>query len=289
MKMTIDSLPDLMIEPFVRDALNEDLGRGGDITSAALVPVDQVWKGVLAAREDGVIAGLDAARLAFLLYDKDVHFKTKHRDGDRVMAGEKIAHIEGRARSILASERTALNFLSHLSGVATATRRLVEAVRPYKAKICCTRKTTPNLRLLEKQAVRAGGGVNHRMGLDDAFLIKDNHIVICGGIEKAVMTARKSASHMRQIEVEVDTLDQLQAIMGLPALDLHIDAVLLDNMDPATLAKAVTMVGGRFVTEASGRVTLDRVAAIAATGVDLISVGWITHSAPILDFGLDSV
>lgn len=275
-------LSDIQIEPFVRSALLEDLGRGGDITSQALILADKRWHAALVAREAGVVAGLDLARLSFQVMDKAITWQPLHEDGDRVQAGDELAAIEGFAHAILGAERTALNFLSHLSGIASATHKLVEAVPPYKTKICCTRKTTPLLRSLEKYAVRVGGGVNHRFGLDDAILIKDNHIAVCGGVVDAVRSARASIGHMTKIEVEVDTLDQLQLL-----LDQEIDAVLLDNMTPEMMKEAVAMVDGRFVLEASGKVSLDNIAAIAATGVDMISVGWITHSAPILDIGLD--
>ncbi len=282
--MRLIPLPDMMIETLVRDALHEDLGRGGDVTSAALIPEKTMWKAALRARGTGVVAGLDAARLSFCLLDSSVSFESKKNDGDGVSSGDVLALVSGPARSLLAAERTALNFLSHLSGVASLTRKFVDATAPHKARLCCTRKTTPLLRVLEKYAVRAGGGVNHRMGLDDAILIKDNHIAVCGGVEKAVRAAQEAKGHMLKIEIEVDTLAQLEDVLELP-----VDAVLLDNMKPPLLAQAVSMVGGRFITEASGNVTLDNVASIAATGVDVISVGSLTHSAPILDIGLDSV
>jgi nicotinate-nucleotide pyrophosphorylase (carboxylating) len=262
--------------------LLEDLGRAGDITTNAIVPPHQKWKGVLVARQKGVLAGLDVARMVFRLIDAEVRFTPKKKDGDVLKPGDVLAIMSGSAASIVTAERVALNFLSHMCGVATATRQLVDAVKPHKAKICCTRKTTPGLRALEKYAVRAGGGNNHRFGLDDAVLIKDNHIAIAGSISKAVTAARADIGHLVNIEVEVDTLDQLRE-----ALTLSVDAVLLDNMSPSMLKKAVVMAKGHVTTEASGRVTADTVKAIAATGVDLISCGWITHSAPILDIGLD--
>lgn len=280
----LSALPDMMIEPVVRAALLEDLGRMGDITSAALVDPALQWRAALRARKAGVLAGVDTARLAFTLYDSAVRFEAQKADGEWLEAGDTIAVVEGPARSLLAAERTALNFISHLSGVATATRSLVDAAAPHKARICCTRKTTPGLRTLEKAAVRAGGGMNHRLGLDDAILIKDNHIAVCGDLRAAVAKARAAAGHMVKIEVEVDTLDQLRIL-----LDLKVDAVLLDNMTPDRMAEAVRMVGGRMLTEASGNVTASRVQAIAAAGVDMISSGWITHSAPILDIGLDAL
>lgn len=280
--MSLTSLPDIMLQPLVDAALREDLGRGGDITTNAIIPANQKWKGALVARQSGVIAGLDCSRLAFHQMDSAIRFKVKKPDGSEVKPKDVIATIEGPARAIITGERVALNFLGHLSGIATATHNLVKAVKPHKARICCTRKTTPGLRALEKYAVRAGGGANHRFGLDDAVLIKDNHIAVAGSVREAVMRARKSVGHLVKVELEVDTLQQLQEALSLP-----IDAVLLDNMTPAQLKKAVAMVKGKFVTEASGRVTLDTVKGIAASGVDMISVGWITHSAPVLDIGLD--
>jgi len=280
--MTLSPVPDLLLEPLVRGALAEDLGRAGDITTDAVIPAHHKWHGLLVARQAGVIAGLDLARLAFHLLDPSVVFEPKMNDGERVAPKDIVASMSGNARAIITGERVALNFLCRLSGIATATRQLVDAVKPHKARICCTRKTTPGLRLIEKYAVRAGGGSNHRFGLDDAVLIKDNHIAAAGGIRPAVTRAREAVGHLVKVELEVDSLDQLKE-----ALDLPIDAVLLDNMEPATLKKAVEMVKGRFTTEASGRVTAETVTAIAATGVDVISCGWITHSAPILDIGLD--
>ncbi len=280
--MSLSPLSDLLIEPLVRAALVEDLGRAGDVTTDAIVPAACVWRATMVARQAGVVAGLDLARLAFHLCDKNIAFDVRIPDGSPVAPGAVIATVEGSARAMLAAERTALNFLGHLSGIATATRALVEAARPHKARICDTRKTTPGLRAIEKYAVRAGGGSNHRFGLDDAILIKDNHIAVAGGVRPAVERARAAAGHLVKIELEVDSLDQLAEAMDLP-----IDAVLLDNMDPATLAEAVRRVNGRFITEASGGVTLATVPAIAATGVDRISCGWLTHSAPVLDIGLD--
>lgn len=282
--MTLSSLPRIMVEPLVRAALLEDLGRAGDITTEAIVPADRTARLVLAARQPGVVAGLDAAALAFTLIDPAITLTVKQPDGSRLEAGSAIATLEGPARGILTGERVALNFLSHLSGIATATAGIVDAVRCCKAKIVCTRKTTPGLRALEKYAVRAGGGSNHRFGLDDAVLIKDNHIAIAGGVRSAIERARANVGHLVKIEVEVDTLDQLEEV-----LELGVDAVLLDNMSPEILTQAVRMVDGRVITEASGRITPATAAAIAATGVDLISVGWLTHSAAILDIGLDAM
>jgi nicotinate-nucleotide pyrophosphorylase (carboxylating) len=272
----------LIIEPIVRAALLEDLGRAGDITTDAIVPEHAEIEAVIVARQPGVVAGLDAALLAFELLDPELRVERLRADGARVARGDMVARIAGRARPVLAAERTALNLLSRMSGVATATRVLADATTGFKAKIVCTRKTTPGLRTLEKEAVRLGGGANHRFGLDDAMLIKDNHIAMAGGVGPALELARQHAGHLVKIELEVDTLDQLAE-----ALEVGVDAVLLDNMAPETLRRAVTMVDGRAVTEASGRISLETVAAVAATGVDLISSGWITHSAPILDLGLD--
>ena len=282
--MTLTPLPDIMIEPAVHGALLEDLGRAGDITTDAIIPRTKKWKGALVARQDGVLAGIDVARMAFQLIDPTVRFDVKKSDGSKIKPKDILATISGSAAAIITAERVALNFLSHMCGVATATRQLVDAIKPHKTRICCTRKTTPGLRAFEKYAVRAGGGSNHRFGLDDAVLIKDNHIAVAGGVRQAVERARTNVGHLVKIELEVDTLEQLREAMNLP-----IDAVLLDNMDTATLKKAVAMVKGKFITEASGRVNLSTAPAIAATGVDVISCGWITHSAPILDIGLDEV
>jgi nicotinate-nucleotide pyrophosphorylase (carboxylating) len=272
----------LIIEPIVRAALLEDLGRAGDITTDAVVPAEATVEAVIAARQPGVLAGLDAALLAFELIDPALRIERVCTNGDRISRGETVARVSGPARGVLGAERTALNLVSRMSGVATATRALADAIAGYKAKIVCTRKTTPGLRTLEKEAVRLGGGANHRFGLDDAMLIKDNHVALAGGVREALKRARRHAGHLVKIELEVDTLDQLAE-----ALEVGVDAVLLDNMTPETLRRAVAMVDGRAVTEASGRITLETVPAIAATGVNLISSGWITHSAPILDLGLD--
>jgi len=272
----------LIIEPIVRAALLEDLGRAGDITTEAVVPAEATVEAVIAARQPGVLAGLDAALLAFELLDPTLRIERLCEDGDRISRGEGVANLSGRAWGVLSAERAALNLLSRMSGVATATRVLADAIAGYKAKIVCTRKTTPGLRMLEKEAVRLGGGANHRFGLDDAMLIKDNHVALAGGVRQALERARRHAGHLVKIELEVDTLDQLAEALGV-----GVDAVLLDNMPPETLRRAVYMVDGRAVTEASGRITLETAPDIAATGVDLISSGWITHSAPILDLGLD--
>jgi len=277
------ALPDILVEPIVRAALAEDLGRAGDITTAAVVPADARFSGVVAARQAGVVAGLHAARLAFRLIDAGVEATIEKPDGSTVAPGDIVLRLEGPARAIVTAERVALNFLGHLSGVASATRQLVDAVAGLPVRVTCTRKTTPGLRALEKHAVRAGGGVSHRFGLDDGILIKDNHVAIAGGIAQAIQRAKHNLGHMVKIEVEVDTLDQLEQ-----ALHAGVDAVLLDNMDTATLRRAVAMIGGRVTAEASGRITRDTARAIAETGVNIISAGWITHSAATLDLGLDA-
>jgi nicotinate-nucleotide pyrophosphorylase (carboxylating) len=271
-----------MYEPLVRTALLEDLGRAGDITADAIVPADRHAALVLRTRQPGVVAGLDIARCAFQLVSPSIRLDTERPDGSAVAPGDVIATIEGPARSLLTGERTALNFLCHLSGVATATASLVAAATGTRARIVCTRKTTPGLRALEKYAVRAGGGSNHRFGLDDAVLIKDNHIALAGDIRTAIERAKAHAGHLVKIEVEVDTLAQLEQ-----ALTIGVDAVLLDNMTVEQLSEAVTMTGARAITEASGRITAETAKAIAATGVDLISAGWLTHSSAALDIGLD--
>jgi len=275
-------LPRLLIEPLVRAALLEDLGRGGDLTSDAIVPAGAVATTVLAARQPGVVAGIELARLAFQLIDPGLVLRAVLPDGSAVQRGAVIAEVAGPARGMLSAERTALNFLCHLSGVATATAGIVAAIAGYKARVVCTRKTLPGLRSVQKYAVRVGGGGNHRFGLDDAVLIKDNHVAFAGGITPAVERVRAAVGHMVKIEVEVDTLEQLEEVLGL-----GVDAVLLDNMPVAMLARGVAMVGGRAITEASGRITPATAPAVAASGVDLISVGWLTHSATALDIGLD--
>ncbi|KAB0267841.1 carboxylating nicotinate-nucleotide diphosphorylase [Microvirga brassicacearum] len=273
----------LLVEPLMRSALLEDLGRAGDITTDAVIPASARLYGVITARESGIVAGTEVAALAFTLVDPSLAVTIDRPDGHRVGAGETVMRPEGSARSVLAAERVALNLLCRLSGIATATAALVEAVRPYgHARIVCTRKTTPGLRALEKYAVRAGGGFNHRFGLDDAVLIKDNHIAIAGGIRPALERARGRVGHLVKIEIEVDTLDQLEEVLAI-----GVDAILLDNMPPDILSEAVRRIGRSAITEASGRITAATAPAIAATGVDLISTGWITHSAPVLDLGLD--
>ena len=278
----LEPLPPVIVDPAVKAALAEDLGRAGDITTMATVPADAEARVVIRAREDGRIAGLDCARAAFRLMDPSLKIAVMAADGSDVKPGDTVAAIEGKARPILTGERVALNFLGHLSGIATMTRDIVRAVGGTKTRVCCTRKTTPGLRAFEKYAVRAGGGINHRFGLDDGVLIKDNHIAVAGGIKEAIGGARARAGHMVRIEVEVDTLAQLTL-----ALEAGAEVVLLDNMSPETLREAVAMIDGRAVSEASGGVTLETAPAVAASGVDYISVGWITHSAPCLDLGLD--
>ncbi|MGC0054941.1 carboxylating nicotinate-nucleotide diphosphorylase [Brucella pituitosa] len=280
--MDLPRLSPLLIEPLVRATLLEDLGLAGDITSNAVVPSDHRSTMVFSLRQPAAIAGLDVAEMAFRLVDPVVAFERMVNDGDFLAAGTTIARVSGSSRSILAAERTALNFLGHMSGVATATANLVKAVQGTKAAIVCTRKTMPGLRALQKYAVRAGGGMNHRFALYDAVLIKDNHIAVAGSVGEAIQRAKANAGHMVKIEVEVDTLEQL-----LEAMAIGVDAVLLDNMSPAQLREAVKIIDGRAIAEASGGITPETVAAVAASGVDLISVGWTTHSAPNLDIGLD--
>jgi nicotinate-nucleotide pyrophosphorylase (carboxylating) len=280
--MTASTLPRIMLEPLVHMALLEDLGRAGDLTTDAIVPADRRATTLLVARQAGVVAGLDLARLAFELIDPAIEMRIERSDGAALAPGDVIAAITGPARGILTAERVALNFLCRLSGIATATASVVAAVRNTRAKIVCTRKTTPGLRAVEKYAVRTGGGSNHRFGLDDAVLIKDNHVAIAGSVTEALRRARNGVGHLVKIELEVDTLGQLRE-----ALDYGVDAVLLDNMDAGTLTEAVAMVAGRAVTEASGRITPATAPQIAATGVDLISIGWLTHSVSVLDIGLD--
>jgi nicotinate-nucleotide pyrophosphorylase (carboxylating) len=280
--MTIPPLPHVLVEPLVRAALVEDLGRAGDITTDAIVPAEARATTALVARQTGVLAGLDLALLAFRLVDPAIAARIERRDGDPLSPGAVIAIIEGPARGILTGERVALNFLCHLSGVASATAGIVEAIHGQRARVVCTRKTMPGLRSVQKYAVRVGGGANHRFGLDDAVLIKDNHIAVAGGIRPAVERARAGVGHLVKIEVEVDTLAQLEEAMAV-----GVDAVLLDNMSPEELRRAVALVDRRAITEASGRITPATAPAIAASGVDLISVGWLTHSATVLDIGLD--
>lgn len=275
-------LPGPLVDTAVGAALAEDLGLLGDITTNATVAAEATAKAAIAAREGGVVAGLQLAEAAFRALDPGTAFDIRIGDGGLVKAGETLAVVAGHARALLTAERVALNYLGRLSGIATLTRAYVDAVAGTKAKIADTRKTTPGLRALEKYAVRCGGGQNHRTGLFDAVLIKDNHIVAAGGLSRAIEAARMAAGHMIKIEVEVDTLEQLDEV-----LKHKVDAVLLDNMTAAQLAVAVSRIGGRCVAEASGGVNLQTVRQIAESGVDLISVGALTHSAPVLDLGLD--
>ncbi|HTU82384.1 MAG TPA: carboxylating nicotinate-nucleotide diphosphorylase [Candidatus Acidoferrales bacterium] len=278
------ALSRLAVEPLIRAALLEDVGRGGDITTDAIVAPETQARALLVARRPGVVAGSFAALLAFELLDARATFDLAAGDGARVGEGATIAAVHASARALLTAERTALNLLGRLSGIATATRALVDAIAGTGARIVDTRKTTPGLRTLEKYAVRCGGGSNHRFGLDDAVLIKDNHLALAPSVRAAVRAVRERVGHMVKVEIEVDTLEQLRE-----ALDEPIDAVLLDNMSPAQLREAVALVNRRVLTEASGGVRPENVAEIARTGVDLISVGYLTHGAPALDVGLDVV
>lgn len=272
----------LIIEDIVRRALLEDIGHGRDATCDAVIPPDMTAKAIIRAQEEGILAGTGAADMAFFLTDPAIALSFHRRDGDSVKPGDAVLTATGSAHALLAAERTALNFLSHLSGIASTTAKYVAAVNGTQAKITCTRKTVPGLRALQKDAVRAGGGHNHRFGLDDAILIKDNHIALAGSVAEAVRRARERASHLLGIEVEVDTLEQLEEI-----LPLDVDAVLLDNMDVNMLKKAVGMIGGRILSEASGGVILATVRSVAETGVDYISSGALTHSVKALDMGLE--
>lgn len=276
-------LSPLVVEDAVRAALHEDLGRAGDITSAATIPENRKATAKLVARKPGVIAGLACAAEAFRQLDPNISLQARTRDGERAAARQPLAEIAGDARAILSAERVALNFMTHLSGVATLTAAYAAKIAHTKAKIIDTRKTTPGLRALEKYAVRCGGGVNHRIGLDDAVLIKDNHIAVAGGIAPVLKAARAAVGHLVKIEIEVDTLDQFAEVLKAGGADV----VMLDNMDPAVMKRAVEMNAGKLVLEASGGVSLETVAKIAESGVDVISVGALTHSAPTLDIGLD--
>lgn len=282
-------LPEVLIEPVVRLALAEDLGRAGDVTAMACIPENARMKAAFAARKPGVLAGIDCVRLAVLAMDPRASVDLRSRDGDAFEAGDVLAVVEADARAFLSAERTALNLVGRLSGVATLTRTYVEAVAGTKARIADTRKTTPGLRALEKHAVACGGGINHRFGLDDAILIKDNHVAVCGGVAEAVRRARAFAPHLMKVEVEVDGLDQLDAVLALIDEGAAPDVIMLDNFSLDDLRAAVARVAGRIVLEASGGVDLTTVRGIAETGVDVISVGALTHSAPVLDIGLDAL
>jgi nicotinate-nucleotide pyrophosphorylase (carboxylating) len=276
--------PPLLYEPIVEAALREDLGRAGDQTTDAVVPADAVATARLVARREGRVAGLPVACRAFTLLDSRVEIDLREEDGADVAAGTTLAVISGPARPILSAERVALNLLGRLCGIATATREVVASVAGTGARVACTRKTTPGLRLLEKYAVRVGGGANHRFGLDDAVLIKDNHVAVAGGVAVAVRRARAAVGHLVKVEVEVTSLGQVRE-----ALEAGAEAILLDNMSPASLREAVALVGGRAVTEASGGITPENAATVAASGVDVMSLGWLTHSVPALDVALDVV
>ncbi|TYB83510.1 carboxylating nicotinate-nucleotide diphosphorylase [Maritimibacter fusiformis] len=279
----IPPLPDLVLDPMVRAALAEDLGQYGDITTRTVIPEGVRYTARLNAREDGVVSGMQVARMAFHLVDPALSVETLLADGAPCAKGQTLMTIEGAAASILSAERVALNFAGRLSGIASLTARFVAETRGTDARITCTRKTTPGLRIVEKLAVLHGGGFNHRFSLSDAILIKDNHIAAAGGIKAVLEATKASASHMVRVEIEVDRLDQLAEVLDIGGADV----VLLDNMDPDTLREAVAMAGGRVVTEASGNMVLGRIAEVAATGVDYISSGALTHSARALDLGLD--
>ena len=284
MNRTLQPPPQAILEAVVRGALAEDLGRAGDITSQACIPPGARLAAAVTVRQRGVVAGLECARLALAVMDPAAAFDVLHHDGDAVAAGDTLARIDGDAHAILAAERTGLNLLGRLCGIATLTAAYVEAVQGTGARIADTRKTTPGLRALEKYAVRCGGGLNHRYGLDDAILIKDNHVAACGGVGPALARAKASAGHLVMIEVELDSLAQLDE-----ALPFDPDVIMLDNFSLADLSEAVRRTAGKVRLEASGGVSLQTVRAIADTGVDVISVGALTHSAPALDVGLDCV
>lgn len=276
------ALPPLLVERAVAAAFAEDLGQAGDITTDSIIPADLASEAKIVARKPGVVAGLALAEASFGMLDPECRFERGVDDGTAVAAGETLARVRGKTRALLSAERVALNFLGHLSGIATLTAAYVAAVKGTKARITCTRKTTPGLRAFEKYAVRAGGGTNHRFGLYDAVLVKDNHIAAAGGMAQALERLFAGKRHLMKVEVEVETIAELEAALRFP-----VDAVLLDNMDTRTLKKAVALAGGRVLTEASGGVTIETVRKIAETGVDLISVGALTHSAPSLDLALD--
>ena len=276
-------LSPLEIDEAVTRALAEDLGRAGDVTSIATIPEDATAHAIVVARKAGVISGLPLVAAAFRKLAPEIALTAHVRDGASVAVKTALMHVTGPARAVLAAERVALNLLGHLSGVATATHEFVRRVKGTRTRICCTRKTTPGLRALEKYAVRCGGGFNHRFGLDDAMLIKDNHVAVAGGIRAALERASARAGHLVKIEIEVDSLHQLGEVLAVG----RADAVLLDNMNVGDMRKAVEMVAGRIPLEASGGITLDTIEAVAATGVDYASSGWITHSAPNLDVALD--
>ncbi|HCN16716.1 MULTISPECIES: carboxylating nicotinate-nucleotide diphosphorylase [Psychrobacter] len=276
------ALDEVLLRPLVEAALTEDLGRRGDVTSQATIPADMQAQLQIKARQAGVICGMDLARLSFALVDAQIEFMAQVHDGQNVAAGAVLATVHGNARHLLTAERTALNFMTHLSGIATDTRQIVDSIAAFPAQITCTRKTIPGLRIVQKYAVRCGGGRNHRLGLDDVILIKDNHIAIVGDIKTAIQKAQDFAGHLIPVEVEVDTLEQLEQALGA-----GVSLVLLDNMAPEVLSKAVAMCKGRAKTEASGGITPATVQAVAKTGVDFIAMGYLTHSSTALDIGLD--
>ncbi|QMT35179.1 carboxylating nicotinate-nucleotide diphosphorylase [Neisseria wadsworthii] len=275
-------LPDVVLKPFVQQALLEDLGRRGDVTSAVAIPAGVQAELAVVSRENGVLAGMDLARLAFAETDSSIEFQALAADGTDIRAGQVLAKVKGSAHALLTAERTALNYLTHLSGIASMTAAAVGEIKDYPTRITCSRKTIPGLRALQKYAVRAGGGCNHRMGLDDAILIKDNHLVYSDGLSETVKRAKQLAGHLIPVEVEVDTLTQLEQALAGGA-----DLVLLDNMDNETLKQAVAMCCGKARCEASGGITFNRLREVAATGVDFIALGYLTHSSRSLDIGLD--
>lgn len=272
----------LLYEDLVRRALREDLGLSGDQTTDTIVPEETVARGKILVREEGCLAGVQIASEVFSILDRSASLVFVREDGESVRPGDEVIDVRGRARALLTGERTALNFLGHLSGIATVTRRVVDSVVPHSTRIVCTRKTTPGLRALEKYAVRVGGGSNHRFGLNDAILIKENHIAVAGGVGEAVRRAREGAGHLVKLEIEVENLRQLREV-----LDLEVDAVLLDNMSIEEIREAVGLTRGKLLSEVSGGIRPERAAEIAATGVDLMSVGWLTHSAPSLDLSME--
>ena len=280
--MIFNSPPKFSIEKVIKNALYEDLGQQGDITSNSVIPPESKGNFFLVSRSEGVISGMYAAELTFEIMDKSLEFESIIFDGSKVKRGDTIAEIRGNTQSILSGERTALNFLSHLSGIASSTKEMVQLISETNVKIVSTRKTTPNLRVFEKNAVKDGGGVNHRFGLYDGILIKDNHLAIAGSIKEAVSKARLNSGHMVNVEIEVDNLSQYK-----DALETSADAILLDNFSLEDLRTAVSIKKNNVTLEASGKITKDSISAIAETGVDLISSGWLTHSSPALDIGLD--
>lgn len=281
--MNFANVPELVLEPLIRAALMEDLGSYGDVTTQAIIPATSTCDAQLNSREDATISGMQVAEIAFRLLNPNLKIVTHISDGQTCLTGDTLMTVKGSAASILSAERVALNFAGHLTGIATKTAAFVAKTKGTKARITCTRKTMPGLRLVEKMAVLHGGGFNHRFSLSDAIMIKDNHIAVAGGVRQALEAAKAKASHMMAIEIEVDRLDQLSEVLEVGG----VSAVLLDNMDNDMLREAVTIIDGRMKTEASGNVTLERISSIAATGVDYISSGALTHSALSVDLGLD--